>query len=308
MEAIETDAEQAKTKDFRALDSLFAETCKYKTGKEVKEFFECIRRFPHYSPFNASLINAQKPGSRYVATPSQWRVRFGRTIKPGARPLVILQPHSPVNFVFDVGDTEGVELPERLTDPFKVIGEPREMDLETLTANLKRDRVKYLEVALGTTEGGSIGIVAIHLCRAVMEKERILFHLSVNDTHSPGEKLSVIAHELGHLYCGHLGTPCQTWWPDRRNVLSRNAEEFEAESVAWLVCERAGLKIPAARYLSGYMDKEDAIPEGVSLELVIKSTGMIEAMYKRKLPDREVPKPKKVKSPLSEVQIYGPGA
>jgi hypothetical protein len=72
--------------------------------------------------------------------------------------------------------------------------------------------------------------------------------------------------------------------------LSLNAEEFEAESVAWLVCERAGLKIPAARYLKWYMDDGEEIPQGISLELVIKSAGLIESMCRRKLPDREIPK------------------
>ena len=163
MEAIEAGAEQAKTRDFRAIDSLFAETGKHKTDKEIKELFECIRRFPSYSLFNAMLIHEQKPGSHYVATAAEWRQRFGRRIKPGARPLVILQPYSPVNFVFDVGDTEGDRLPERLTDPFKVMGEPRQINLKTLIGNLKRDRVEYLEVAFGTGQGGSIGIVSFPL-------------------------------------------------------------------------------------------------------------------------------------------------
>jgi hypothetical protein len=40
------------------------------------------------------------------------------------------------------------------------------------------------------------------------------------------------------------------------------------------------------------MDKGDAIPEGISLELVIKNAGLIEGMRRRNLPDREIPKPK----------------
>jgi hypothetical protein len=61
-----------------------------------------------------------------------------------------------------------------------------------------------------------------------------------------------------------------------------NIREFEAESAAWLVCERAGIKNPSAKYLSGYMNENAQIPQ-VSLENVLKATGMIEAMTLRSL-------------------------
>jgi len=35
-------------------------------------------------------------------------------------------------------------------------------------------------------------------------------------------------HELGHLYCGDLGTPNEQRWPDRRG-LSEAIREFEAD-------------------------------------------------------------------------------
>lgn len=109
----------------------------------------------------------------------------------------------------------------------------------------------------------------------------MLYHLVVNQNHSKEEKFATIAHELGHLYCGHLGTPNENWWPDRRKE-HINIREFEAESVAWLVCERAGLKNPSAEYLSGYMNENAQIPQ-VSLENVLKAAGMIEAMTLRGL-------------------------
>jgi hypothetical protein len=163
-----------------------------------------------------------------------------------------------------------------------------------MIANLERDRVKYLEVDLGADQGGFIGVIPdLDIREAVKEWERHLFHLSVNKNYSPNQKIMVITHELGHLYCGHQGSPCSDWWPDRRNMLSRNAKEFEAESVAWLVCERAGLKITAARYLNWYMDDGEEIPKGISLELVIKSARLIESMCRGILPDRKPPKPKR---------------
>ena len=40
--------------------------------------------------------------------------------------------------------------------------------------------------------------------------------LELNDDLSPESRYVTLAHELGHLYCGHLGTPNEKWWPDRR--------------------------------------------------------------------------------------------
>ena len=55
------------------------------------------------------LINIQGSGSVYVASAYEWRNIFNRTIKLGARPLVILRPFGPVAFVFELNDTEGYD-------------------------------------------------------------------------------------------------------------------------------------------------------------------------------------------------------
>jgi len=52
------------------------------------------------------LIHIQMPGAKFVAPPHRWLHEYGQRIKPGAHPLVILQPMGPVMFVFDVSDTE----------------------------------------------------------------------------------------------------------------------------------------------------------------------------------------------------------
>jgi hypothetical protein len=45
-------------------------------------------------------------------TARDWWTRFGRRPKPHARPLIILRSFGPVDFVYDVLDTEGKALPE----------------------------------------------------------------------------------------------------------------------------------------------------------------------------------------------------
>ncbi len=71
-----------------------AETQWYEILKTIEKDF--ISKFKFYSPFNAFLIHTQKRGAAYVATPQRWLNDYGRSIKPEAQPIVILQPMGPV--------------------------------------------------------------------------------------------------------------------------------------------------------------------------------------------------------------------
>src|SRR6266581_355347 len=115
-EAVDPNNEPA----LRSLDELYVATRRYQSFQDYKHFLDFVARFRWYSPYNAMLVYVQKPGSRFVLTGSKWLSRYGRRVKPGAQPLVILQPMGPVMFVFDVSDTEGEILPELVENPFSV--------------------------------------------------------------------------------------------------------------------------------------------------------------------------------------------
>jgi hypothetical protein len=68
--------------------------------------------------------------------------------------------------------------------------------------------------------------------------------------------------------------------------LSHELSEFEAESVSFLVCSRLGIDTTSAEYLSGYMQQHKEVPEELSLELIIKCTGLIEQMERERLKRR----------------------
>ena len=93
----------------RALDQLFHEARRYRSSQEYWELLEFVTRFHAYSPFNAMLSHVQMPGATFVAPAGRWNRDYGRSIKPAARPIVILQPMGQVMFVFDVSDTEPME-------------------------------------------------------------------------------------------------------------------------------------------------------------------------------------------------------
>ena len=270
-------------KALKAIDELFQAVDDYRQGKDFKELLLFINRFPKIAPYNAFLLHVQKPGSEFVASVSEWKERFNRTIKPGSRPLVILWPFGPVRFVFELEDTEGDDpFPEYLLKPFKTEGKISSRIFQCLLRNLPRDGVSYHEADHGTVRAGSIQASEGNISQYPKRKEvKVLYNLVVNQNHSEEEKFATIAHELGHLYCGHLGSPNEKWWPNRMNK-GVEVEEYEAESISWIVCRRAGIKTPSADYLNYYLSKDGQIPQ-ISLETVLKAAGLIESMMHRSL-------------------------
>jgi hypothetical protein len=111
------------------------------------------------------------------------------------------------------------------------------------------------------------------------------YRLVLNKSFEPPAKYATLAHELAHLYCGHLGTPDEHWWPHRMN-LDKKQEEFEAESAAAIVCDRLGIESPSAAYLADYLVKNEHVPP-VSLEAIFKAAGLIERMGREPLPARK---------------------
>ena len=276
----------------KALDELFIAVKMYKKSDDFKSLIDFIQRFPDIAPYNAMLINIQKPGSHFVATATQWRKKYGRTIKPNATPLVILQPFGPLSFVFELADTEGKAFPDKLLNPFRVQGKVSQDIMETLHWNLPRDGIAYYESDSGTSYAGSINLAKQNAFRKLIRANdsimvHVFYDMIVNKRHSDTEKFATILHELAHLYCGHLGTPKEKWtfWPKNRGLI-KHAAEFEAESVAWLVCKRLDIHNPSEEYLSGYLTNKPEIPD-ISLEAVLKATAMVESMLDGHLPLRK---------------------
>ena len=272
----------------KALDQLFQQVGAYKSSNEYRMLIDVVRRFHYMAPYNAMLINVQKPGSRYVASAAQWKKDFQRAVIPGARPLVILHRFGPVRFVFELGDTaplpDSKPFPEDLLQPFKTKGALSQDAMGNLLSSLPRSGIAYYEADHGTASAGSIRPAPGGSWRELPVAQQIVsvnifYEMIVNKNMAREDKFATILHELAHLYCGHLGIPpVEKWnfWP-RRTRLHISTSEFEAESVAWLVCERLGVSNPSDKYLSGYLSKNNEIPN-ISLETVLKATNTIESM------------------------------
>ena len=73
--------------------------------------------------------------------------------------------------------------------------------------------------------------------------------MQVNRNHSPNVQFATLAHELGHLFLGHLGPDKVLNVPARQSMGHRHIE-LEAESVSFLVCSRNGVTSKAETYLA----------------------------------------------------------
>jgi hypothetical protein len=282
----------------RALDELFTLARRYQSSQQYIELLRFIARFRFYSPFNAMLIHAQMPGAQYVAPPHRWENDYGRGIRAGARPIVILRPKGPVMFVFDVSDTypfpDALDLPDDVLNPFGVRSGRIGDELLLTVENAARDGIEVIERDAGSQSAGQVGeAVSGRKIKFQIRHGKtpgymlvpVRYELLLNQKHSPESRYATLSHELGHLYCGHLGTPEPKWWPDRRG-LTYAARELEAESVCYLVCTRLGIDNPSAEYLATYMKHENETAP-ISLECVMKAAGLIEQMGRERLKMRK---------------------
>lgn len=282
----------------RALDELFLVAQQFSTRTEYKDLLEFIARFRMYSPFNAMLVRTQMPGARYVAPPNRWRDLYMRTIRPGARPITILQPKGPVLFVFDVSDTEPLPgappLPQSVVDPFAIVRGQEKGELAKTIMNAERDGVRIHEREFGSQQAGQIQtasggqvlqITVRKLFKQLTVTVPVRYELLLNAKQTRESRYATLVHELGHLYCGHLGSPNEQFWPNRRG-LSREVEECEAESISYIVCTRLGIETNSARYVAGYLSERGKMPP-ISLDTVMKAAGLIVQMGQEKLPLRK---------------------
>ena len=242
-----------------------------------------------------------------MATPQRWLYDYGRSIKPEAQPIVILQPMGPVMFVFDVSETEAIPgakdvkpLPPEIDKPFEVVnGQLLNNELELVIENAKQDGIRITTTNDGSQSAGRIRwanknptLVSQKVLSGyekripVYTSVTVQYELLVNSNgQSSDAQYATIAHELAHLYCGHLGSPDIKLWPDRQNI-DHVTKEFEAESVSFLVCQRQGIQTTSHEYLSQFVKDHTDIPS-ISMESVMKAAGLIETMSREKMKVRK---------------------
>jgi len=93
---------------------------------------------------------------------------------------------------------------------------------------------------------------------------------------STERQIFTVAHELGHLFLGHLGPDKKLNIPDRRASHHRQ-RELEAESVAYLLCARNKIVSASETYLTNYVEYNTTI-ENIDVYQVLRAAGQVESL------------------------------
>jgi hypothetical protein len=261
-----------------AIDLLYQQALGVDKGDDFYAFHAFttkMARFSNLSAYNAMLVITQRPGALAVGGRQQW-ADIERTVRPDAIPIVVLQPFGPVRFVFEFNDTEGAEIPgERMSTLFAkgIIAEDQYIRTKATCANYGIEVVETDQY--GTLLAGTAA--AINIFPEVLPwkmKESPRYRVKLNAKHDLPSRFSTLAHELGHIYCGHLGADAKGRWPDRSGLTHAQCE-LEAEAVAWLVCQRTGISPRSKEYLSTLATSEHI--RAVSAYAVFEAANRIES-------------------------------
>lgn len=258
------------------------------TPDAIMSFARFADRMKGFGPFNVQMIYAQRPGAGRVATRREWASQ-GRTVRPGAIPIIVLRPMGPIGYVFEELDTDPPVERDPMSDVFAASGTFVPDRLKDMIAALAKPTSRHLSVKVqlrptganlaGWIAGRPLAQEAIPLVKK--DDKRSTWHVSINERLTPAEQFVTLLHELGHLFCGHLGpftdnnlSVDEFGWPDRSD-LPHAAKEIEAELVAWWLANREGLTTGSPHYLRPYLERAGAAVAEVDLERVTRAVARI---------------------------------
>lgn len=238
-----------------SINTLAAMTDATAKSAMFKDWLRAVSRFHHYSFNNQLLVLLQRPQAQRVAGFHTWK-SLGRNVKKGAKGIAILAPcvrkqtieeadcRLPgekvstmrlcgfrVTHVFDIADTEGKPLPE-LEHRAQAGGESLLPRLEKAAAAMGI-ALEYREET-GSSNGWSEGGKVV-----------------VNATLSTAARCGTLAHELAHEY--------MHWQSNRRDDMTREQRELEAEATSFAVLAHFGVEQPSDRYLASWEATAESI-------------------------------------------------
>jgi hypothetical protein len=239
-------------------------------SEALTAYLTAMGRFHNYSFGNILEIARQKPDATRVAGLYAWN-QLGRKVKKGERGIRILAPVIGIRrkkdeeaekdirtqnqavlvgfraaYVFDVGQTEGAELPEFSERVSGSAGEYRDRLVNfVIGQGIELEFKESIAPALGMSYGGKIALLP---------------------GQSSAEEFSTLVHELAHEMLHKA---------ERRTATTKTVRETEAEAVAFVVGKTIGLENgrASADYIHLYHGNAALLTE--SLEVIQKTSAVI---------------------------------
>ena len=230
------------------------------SSEKYKEYLKFVSKFTDYSARNTMLINLQRPDATLVGSFGLWK-KLGRSVNKGESGIVIMSPvpHKTNQYV---------EIERQAEDEWgnKLYNDDGTEQMETVAKNIVEMRFKKQFVFdLSQTNGKPIPDPVQELTGEIdEEKLNVIFKALTKVTgikpeyrditggakgyYSPSAKsiviktgmsgeqvLKTVVHESAH---------CLLHDPDKKIVTvksPRNEKEVQAESIAFIVCEKLGV-------------------------------------------------------------------
>jgi hypothetical protein len=232
-------------------------------------YLRTMARFHNYSFGNILQIARQRPASTHVAGFGKWK-ELGRFVKKGEKGIQILAPvvgyrhkkdeteqeneSKPPRvligfravYVFDIEQTEGVDLPEFGRAITGEVGGNRDRLVAFLDGQgIRLEFSENIAPALGVSYGGKIALLP---------------------GQSKAEEFTTLVHETAHELLHKA---------ERRTMTTAVVRETEAEAVAFIVGQAVGLEMGTASsdYIQLYHGNASLLAE--SLEVVQRTASLI---------------------------------
>jgi hypothetical protein len=238
-------------------------------SETLTAYLGAMARFHNYSFGNILAIARQRPTAKHVAGIRAWN-ELGRFVKKGEKSIQILAPMIGYRrkrdaaeqeqdsklqsiligfravYVFDIGQTEGADLPEFEHNITGEVGEHRDRMITFLAQqNIKLEFNEKIAPALGVSYGGKIALLP---------------------GQSKAEEFTTLVHETAHELLHKA---------ERRTMTTATVRETEAEAVAFIVGQAVGLEMGTASsdYIQMYAGNAALLAE--SLEVIQRTSAVI---------------------------------